>query len=143
VVTVGFVSDCQQAKEALTSLAAEDVACLPLLFAPELEPLLHAARALTYRTAWREVGGGDQVVRQDFDICMAPPKPGPLWQLAARLEKFLSTALAACRPALLDDPLNLNDLVLQRYPAGSFGITAHRDHVRYDGRPGRIGFTVR
>ena len=66
MVTVGFVSDCQQAKEALTSLAAEDVACLPLLFAPELEPLLHAARALTYRTAWREVGSGDQVVRQDY-----------------------------------------------------------------------------
>lgn len=117
----------------LSRLAAEDVACLPLLPAPDLPPLLDAARGLSYRTARGEIGAGARAVRQDFDICMSPPRPGPLWGLAERLEAFLGEALARQQPALLDAPLNLNDLVVQHYPAGSFGITAHRDHVRYTG----------
>ena len=64
---------------------------------------------------------------------MAPPKPSALWKLAARLEAYLADALAGVRPPPLDRPIRLNDLVVQRYPPGSFGITAHRDHVRYTG----------
>ncbi|MBT3170108.1 MAG: hypothetical protein HOM52_16585 [Rhodospirillaceae bacterium] len=129
----GFLSDSRQAGEVLSRLAAEDVACLPLLPEPELAPLLDAARGLSYRTARGEVGAGARAVRQDFDICMAPPRPGPLWGLVARVEKFLGKAFAENRPALLDGPLILNDLVVQHYQAGSSGITAHRDHVRYTG----------
>ena len=129
----GFLSDWRQAGDVLARLAAEDVASLPLLPASALAPLLAAAEALSYRTARNEIGAGTRAVRQDFDICMAPTHPGVLWDLAAELEEFLGQALARQRPALLNGHITLNDLVVQRYPAGSFGITAHRDHVRYTG----------
>ena len=129
----GFVSDWRQAGEVLARLAEEDVACLPLLPAPALTPLLEAARGLSYRTTRGEIGAGARAVRQDFDICMSPPRPSLLWDLTVRLEVFLAQALASHQPALLAGHLSLNDLVVQRYPAGSFGITAYRDHVRYTG----------
>jgi len=133
VVARGFLSDSRQAGEVLSRLAAEDAACLPLLSASELPPFLEVARGLSYRTARGEVGAGARAVRQDFDICMSPPRPGLLWDLVARVEEFLGKALAENQPALLDGPLILNDLVVQHYQAGSLGITAHRDHVRYTG----------
>jgi len=110
-----------------------DAASLPLLATDELAGLLSAVAALPFRTGRREIGSGAAQVRQDFDICMAPPKPGALWNLAARLEAYLADALGKVRPPPLAGPLRLNDLVVQRYPPGSFGITAHRDHVRYTG----------
>jgi len=130
---VAFVSDTHLVRDALLSLVAEDAASLPLLAAEALLPLLTAAQGLSYRTGRREIGTGEKAVRQDFDICMAPPKPNPLWDLAAELEDHLARALAGLRPPLLAGRLGLNDLVVQRYHAGSFGITAHRDHVRYTG----------
>ncbi len=132
-VTNKFVSDARQAGETLARLAVEDAASLPLLAADELPGLLAAAAVLPFRTGRREVGSGAALVRQDFDICMAPPKPGALWDLAARLEEYLAHALGAVQPPPLAGPISLNDLVVQRYPPGSFGITAHRDHVRYTG----------
>ena len=117
----------------LARLAAEDAACLPLLPKSEITSLLAAVRALNFRTARGEIGAGARAVRQDFDICMSPPRPSLLWDLTARVEEFLGQALAGQRPELLDGPLNLNDLVVQHYQAGSFGITAHRDHIRYTG----------
>jgi hypothetical protein len=132
-MTRAFLSDWRHAGVALSRLAAEDVACLPLVPEAGLAPLLAAARTLSYRTARNEIGDGARAVRQDFDICMAPPRPSPLWALAAELEEFLGHALAGQRPALLAGRFTFNDVVVQRYPAGSFGITAHRDHLRYTG----------
>jgi len=123
----------QQGGDVLTRLTAEGAASLPLLAADELPALLAAAASLAFRTGRREVGSGAAAVRQDFDICMNPPKPSALWDLAARIEEFLARALSTIQPPLLAAPLRLNDLVVQRYPPGSFGITAHRDHVRYTG----------
>ena len=132
-MTDAFLSDWRQAGAALSRLAAEDAASLPLLPADALPGLLAAAAALSFRTGRREIGSGAAAVRQDFDICMNPPKPGALWELTARLEDHLARALAALQSQPLAERLRLNDLVVQRYPAGSFGITAHRDHVRYTG----------
>ncbi|MDA0229794.1 MAG: hypothetical protein O3B21_06350 [Proteobacteria bacterium] len=137
-MTKSFVSDARQAGETLVRLAEVDAASLPLLAADELPALLSAAVALPFRTVRNEIGSGAALVRQDFDICMAPPKPGALWDLAARLEAYLAHALGAVRQPLLTGPLRLNDLVAQRYPPGSLGITAHRDHARYTGLVGLI-----
>ena len=132
-MTNNFVSDTRQASEILARLTEVDAASLPLLATDELAGLLSAVAALPFRTGRREIGSGAAQVRQDFDICMAPPKPSALWNLATRLEAYLADALGSVRPAPLAGPLILNDLVVQRYPPGSFGITAHRDHVRYTG----------
>ena len=132
-MTNNFVSDARQAGKTLARLAEEDAASLPLLATDELAGLLSAVAALPFRTGRHKISSGAAQVRQDFDICMAPPKPGVLWNLAARLEAYLADALGSVQPPPLVEPLLLNDLVVQRYPSGSFGITAHRDHVRYTG----------
>ena len=132
-MTNNFVSNMRQAGAVISRLAMEDAASLPLLSADAVPGLLAAAAALPFRTGRRQIGSGAALVRQDFDICMAPPKPSALWDLAARLEAYLALALGAVQPPPLTGPLRLNDLVVQRYPPGSFGITAHRDHVRYTG----------
>ena len=132
-MTKKFANDLNQAGDVLSRLAVEHAASLPLLAADELPPLLNAAASLSFRTGRREIGSGAAAVRQDFDICMNPPKPDALWDLAARLDDYLAQALRAVHPPPLTERLSLNDLVVQRYPPGSFGITAHRDHVRYTG----------
>ena len=132
-MTNSFVSNVRQAGAVISRLAVEDATSLPLLPADAMPELLAAAAALPFRTGRHEIGSGAVQVRQDFDICMAPPKPGALWDLAARLEAYLALALGALPPPPLIGPLRLNDLVVQRYPPGSIGITAHRDHVRYTG----------
>ena len=128
-----FVSGTDQLRYALMSLVAEDATSLPLLAPRQLAQLLAVTQILPYRVGRREVGSGASVVRQDFDICMAPPKPNALWNLAAELEEHLALALKGLRPPVLAGRLGFNDLVVQRYHPGSFGITTHRDHMRYTG----------
>lgn len=130
---MAFVSDTHQVRYALLRLVAEGAVSLPLLTSKRLPRLLAATQTLPYRLGRLEVGSGKSVVRQDFDICMAPSKPNPLWDLAAELEEHLALALKGLRPPVLAGRLGFNDLVVQRYHPGSFGITAHRDHVRYTG----------
>jgi len=130
---VAFISDTHHARDALLSLVTEGATSLPLLASEALPSLLAAAQILSYRVGRREIGSGKQVVRQDFDICMAPPKPNLLWDLATELEEHLAQALDGLRPPLLSGRFGFNDLVVQRYHPDSFGITMHRDHVRYTG----------
>lgn len=130
---MAFVSDTYQVREALLSLVAEGAASLPLLELEALPALLTATQILSYRVGRREIGSGEKVVRQDFDICMAPPKTNPIWDLASELEEYLARAFEGLHPPLLAGRFGFNDLVVQRYNSGSFGITMHRDHVRYTG----------
>ncbi len=116
---------------ALARLDAEQAVSLPLLGARVRRRLIGATTRLAYRPAIPVVGAGATAVRQDFELCMAIPGHSLLRGFAAALEGLLNAALARleCRP--LAQPLRLNDLIVQRYPKGSFGITAHRDHLRY------------
>lgn len=129
----GLISGAARAAAAVARLADDGAAVLPLLGEPALARLLDAARALPYRRCKAEVGSGDSLVRQDFDICMAVPNDNPLWRLAGAVEALVNGALERMNAPPLAPPFRLNDLVSQRYPAGSFGITAHRDHIRYVG----------
>ncbi len=124
---------------ALTRLDAEPAVSLPLLGTRARRRLIGATTRLSYRPARPVVGAGANAVRQDFELCMAIPKRSLLRAFAATLEALLNAALDRLEPQPmarprghpLDHPLRLNDLIVQRYPNGSFGITAHRDHVRY------------
>ncbi len=117
---------------ALARLDAEDAVSLPLLGAQGRRRLIGATTGLRYRPATPTVGTGVNAVRQDFEICMAIPKSSLLRTFAAALERLLNAALDRLEPRPLVHPLHLNDAVVQRYPKGSFGITAHRDHIRYE-----------
>jgi hypothetical protein len=117
---------------ALARLDAEDAVSLPLLGPRNRRRLIGATTGLRYRPATPAVGTGANAVRQDFEICMAIPKSSLLRAFAATLEGLLNAALDRLEPRPLAHPLRLNDAVVQRYPKGSFGITAHRDHLRYE-----------
>ncbi len=116
---------------ALARLDAEPAVSLPLLGARVRRRLIGATTRLPYRPAIPVVGAGTNAVRQDFELCMVIPERSLLRAFAAALEALLNAALARLEPRPLARPLHLNDLIIQRYPEGSFGITAHRDHVRY------------
>ncbi len=117
--------------EALARLEAAPAVSLPLLSARARRRLIGATSRLRYRPATPVIGTGANAVHQDFELCMAIPERSLLRSFAATLETLLNTALARMKPRPLARPLHLNDAIVQRYPAGSSGITAHRDHLRY------------
>lgn len=118
--------------EALARMAREDAVSLPLLGAPDCEALAAAANRLPYRRARPVVGEGAQAVYQDFGLCYSLPSGSLFHHVAARLERLLADALSLIHPPLLAAPPPFNDLIVQRYAAGSRGITPHRDHIRYE-----------
>lgn len=117
---------------ALARLDAEDAVSLPLLGTRARRRLIGATTRLRYRAARPLVGAGGNAVRQDFEICMAVPEGSLLRSFTAKLEALFNAALDSLQPKPLGRPLRLNDLVVQRYPKNSLGITAHRDHIRYE-----------
>jgi hypothetical protein len=76
------------------------------------------------------VGADERRVWQDFQLTMTFPEESLYREFAAGLEGLLHAAL----DEMTDPPMPkvpLNDLILQDYPAGSRGITPHRDHIAY------------
>ena len=116
---------------ALARLDVTPAVALPFLGARARRRLIGATTRLRYRPATPVIGAGGNAVHQDFELCMAFPETSLLRAFAARLEAMLNAALACLEPRPLARPLHLNDAIVQRYPKGSFGITAHRDHIRY------------
>ncbi|MEO1193542.1 MAG: hypothetical protein AAFY02_17405 [Pseudomonadota bacterium] len=118
---------------ALAAVARKGHAGLPLLNQTACDRLLASTEDLTYRQARPLVGGSGREVRQDFDLTMAIPDPHPIRDLAAALSQAISCAAARLDPSPLPAGVAFNDLIVQRYPQGSQGITPHRDHLRYQG----------
>lgn len=118
--------------EALAALARPGRAAVSLPWVGEerLAALRRAAARLRFRPARPQVGEAERTVFQDFEIAMEVPPRGLLQGFARALEADLAAALVQ----LPDPPLaapRLNDMVVQRYAAGSRGISPHRDHLRY------------
>ena len=128
-----MLSTPAEAAAALGRLPTEDAVSIPLLAPVDCAPYAAAANALTYRPGSPVVGRGDKSVYQDFEITMDVPSGSPLRRFRDDIESLLNEALALCGPRLLGAPLVFNDMVVQRYHAGSIGITPHRDHIRYTG----------
>ena len=118
---------------ALARLGEADAVSIPLLGLRARRRLIGATAHLPFRPATPVVGEGEDAVRQDFEICMTIPERSLLRAFAGALGRLVEAALTGLDPAPLYRPFRFNDLVVQRYPKGSFGITAHRDHVRYQG----------
>lgn len=128
-----FRATAEQLAKVIRRLGEEDAASLPLLDAAGGAALRAAAENLAFRPGRAVVGSGEAAVRQDFDVALAFPPDGVFRALAAALGERLRAALSLA--PCLDDPagFRLNDLIVQRYRRGSFGITPHRDHVGYRG----------
>ena len=127
-----FLADEQELAVAIARLPDEDAVALPLIGDAARQPLLEAAKHMSYRPARPLVGEGARLVRQDFELSVTFLDGSPFPRFAAALEGLLRRALRRLSPPLLDEFL-LNDLIVQHYQPGSQGITPHRDHVRYEG----------
>jgi hypothetical protein len=127
-----FVCGARELAEALTRMADEDAVSLPLLGAEDCQALVEAARPLPFRRARPIIGEGADAVYQDFELNYDLPSGGPFHAVARGLERLLAEALHLAPRPLLAAPPPLNDLIVQRYAAGSRGITPHRDHIRYE-----------
>ncbi|SMF60657.1 hypothetical protein SAMN06265365_12150 [Tistlia consotensis] len=124
--------DCGLLACALDELArpGRGAVSLPWLAPGRLERLRRAAARLPFRRARARVGEAERTVFQDFEITLDVPQDGLLRRFADELEADLAAALGRLeRPPLA--PPTLNDIAVQRYPAGSRGISPHRDHLRY------------
>ncbi len=117
--------------QSLARLAEEDAASIDLLSPGGCADLLAASAELSYRDARPVIGTGEREVHQDFEICMPVPDGSLFHDCRDALERLLARALDVMPAPPLAVPPRLNDLVVQRYPARSRGITAHRDHLCY------------
>jgi hypothetical protein len=130
----------KQLAEALAATARDDAASLPLLHAEATRRLLRACKSLPYRAARPLVGAAGQEVRQDFELSVDIGPEDPLRRLARALTDVTNAALALLPAGLLPGGIDYNDLIVQRYQAGSAGITPHRDHIRYIGLVALVTF---
>ena len=127
----GFCSGPEALAEALRETARVDGAAVPLLGIEARAALLEVCTALPYRPATPKLGPPGREVYQDFELTVAVPEVSPLHDLARALERWLASALAIMDDPPLSATVPLNDLIVQRYPVGSRGITPHRDHITY------------
>ena len=130
---LSFESGVPALAAAIARLPEEDAVSLPLLGPGALGELQREAAELAYRPATPVIGQGDKRVWQDCEVSVAVPWDGPLAACAAALQRAFEAALALLDPNPLPETFRINDLIAQRYPKGSGGITPHRDHVAYRG----------
>ncbi len=129
----GLLAGVADVAAAIRRTEEEHAAALPLLPREACAALLSEARDFTWRRARPIVGEGERRVYQDFELTTDFPHRGAYRELARAVERLIQAALRAIEPPPLAWDFRVNDLILQRYPAGCAGITPHRDHVRYVG----------
>ena len=127
-----FQSGRRALAEAIAALPQADAVSLPLLGPEAIEALIADSQSLRYRPARPVIGEGDKRVWQDCEVSCAVPDDGALAACAAALDAAFTDALALLTPPLTEG-FAVNDLIVQRYPKGSGGITPHRDHIAYRG----------
>jgi hypothetical protein len=119
--------------EAIQACADEGASALSILDRSECRRLAEAARDLTWRPARPVVGEGERQVLQDFELTQHFPAESPYRAVARLIDEALAPPGRRMGGDLLPEGFRINDLILQRYRAGSRGITPHRDHLRYRG----------
>lgn len=128
-----FENDSRALAQAIARLSEEDAVSLPWLGSQAIQELIGEARSLAYRPAKAVIGEGEKRVWQDCEVSCAVPWDGPLAACAGGLQAVIDEALAMLTPHPLQERFRINDLIVQRYPKGSGGITPHRDHIAYRG----------
>lgn len=111
------------------ALVSPGAIALPLLHDDYRQRLLAEARLYRYRPARKEVGRDHDLVRQRMDVEPNLRDNSILHGLARSFSELLNRSLTDCNP--FESPVELNDLMLQRYTVGEVGITPHRDRTTY------------
>lgn len=130
----GFLLGPRELAQAILRLRDEPALSLPALGEPLRRRLAAEAGRIGYRDARPVIGEGDKAVYQDFEVSLDFPRfppESPFTRLAADFEALTADALASLDPPAAEERPRYNDLIVQRYPAQSRGISPHRDHLRY------------
>lgn len=128
-----FRADADTLARALDDMAEKDATALCFLPENLRSTLIAEAASLVFRRARAVVGEGERAVHQDFDLTVDFPPASLYRTVAGAIDRLIAAAAARTNRPLLPPGFCLDDLILQRYPAGSTGISLHRDHLRYRG----------
>jgi len=125
--------DLSNAARAVSSLDEQKAVAIDCLSRAECEECIELAEALPYRRARPVTGQSTSPVEQDFELNYEIPDTHFFWTLTRFIEQAIGPVMASHRDqrGLPEEPLKLNDLIVQRYPPGCRGITPHRDHLSY------------
>jgi hypothetical protein len=118
-------------EDALEAIARQGATSVPLLAEGFRLELLEEAKRVTYQLEPEVVGSGERVVRQQLATCEIFPLGSQYLVLQAAIQHLLESRLAEIEPYPFETPLHLDALALQKYAAGSLGITPHRDGLKY------------
>lgn len=128
-----LIADKAAVADALRRVGDEGAAALSLLPPAALKPLLIEALDLHYTPARPVVGKGEAAVYQDFRLTTDLPPDGALMRFSRALERLINESLSYMRRPPLAGRFEINDYIVQHYPAGCAGMSPHRDHIRYTG----------
>jgi hypothetical protein len=122
VVDIGVLFD---------EVAAVGAASTVLLSEERRLELLKEARSYSYVQEQEVVGTGTRTVRQQLGTLEGFPAASGFIALKESVQQLFERRLAELTAYPFESSLVLDRAVLQRYPEGSLGITAHRDNLRY------------
>ena len=108
-------------EEIIAKLSSTGAISLPLLPLTILPSLVKAARCLDFSKLPEIVGL--HKVKQQMEVYHDDNPHSQFWQLSRALQGKLQ--------GLLTTSLEFNEVEIIRYPAGSIGITPHRDQRKY------------
>lgn len=110
------------------SLVEKGAASVPFLTNEERELLVAEARKLEYIRQPDVAESG--IVREDLSSSTVTSESSPFLAIADRIALFLAELARSTGQCVPDFPKA--NVSLQKYDAGSFGITPHRDEKKYD-----------
>jgi hypothetical protein len=112
----------------LTSVGATSV---PFLNENLRTALLKEAAGYAYKREEEVVGSGDRTVKQQVGSFEDFTDSSEFVRVRASFEDLVSSALATLASYPFATPFRLDSMILNKYEAGSLGITPHRDLARY------------
>lgn len=120
--------DIDEILRRLTSVGATSV---PFLNENLRTSLLKEAAGYAYKREEEIVGSGDRMVRQQVGSFEDFTDSSEFVRVRASFEDLVSSALATLASYPFATPFRLDSMILNKYEAGSLGITLHRDLARY------------
>ncbi|MDH3670555.1 MAG: hypothetical protein OES46_05255 [Gammaproteobacteria bacterium] len=112
----------------LISVGATSV---PFLNANLRASLLREAVGYSYKREAEIVGSGERTVRQQVGSFEDFTDSSEFIRLRTSFEGLVSSALATLAGYPFATPFRVDSMILNKYEAGSLGITPHRDRARY------------
>ncbi len=120
--------DFNRLLEEIARVGASSFKILPELFRLSL---LSEAQIYPYQQAEEHVGSGEQAVRQQLGIFDDFPDDSHFLSLRIAFQEYLEGHFNSLPEYPFEERLNFNSMTLQKYPAGSQGISPHRDRAIY------------